>query len=152
MSASRISCPAVTATPDNSRTPSAGRVVIITDTKLLDGVSLGSVKPKSAAVKPSGVSSRVVRVLLVPIGGSSTCGTSKVIVFGVGSVSIPPSAVPPSSFTWKVKFVYPTPYSSGAGVKVRLGISASAISCPADIATPESSRIPSAGKVVIMTD
>ena len=50
------------------------------------------------------MSSFVVRVASWPDGASFTGVTLKVIVFGVGSVSMPPLAVPPSSFTAKLKF------------------------------------------------
>src|SRR5262245_9525553 len=42
----------------------------------------------------------------LPTGASLTGVTLNVIVFGGWSRSKPPLAVPPSSFTWKVKVVY----------------------------------------------
>jgi hypothetical protein len=42
-------------------------------------------------------------VWLLPLGASLTGVTSMVMVFGVGSRSAPPFAVPPSSWTWKLK-------------------------------------------------
>ena len=50
MSASVMNWPAVTATPLSVSVPAAGSVVIFTASRLLAGESLGSVKPKSAAV------------------------------------------------------------------------------------------------------
>ena len=44
-----MSWPAVTATPLSVSVPAAGRVVMTALAKALAGVSLGSVKPKSAA-------------------------------------------------------------------------------------------------------
>ena len=95
--------PAVTATPDSARVPAPGMVLILTAVSALAGLSLGSVKPKSALANVYAVSSSVVTVLLVPAGASLTAVTFTVIVLGVGSRSTPPLAVPPSSCTWKVK-------------------------------------------------
>ena len=50
MLAAGTTCPAVTATPFKNKTPDGGNVVTITLCKVLAGVSLGSVKPKSATV------------------------------------------------------------------------------------------------------
>ena len=72
--------PAVTATPDSVRLPAPGSVVIVTALSALAGLSFGSVKPKSAAVKVYCVSSSVVTVLLVPAGASLTAVTLTVIV------------------------------------------------------------------------
>ena len=51
MLAADTNCPEVTATPDSVRLPAAGGVLIFTAASVLDGASLGSVKPKSATVK-----------------------------------------------------------------------------------------------------
>ena len=51
MSATETNWPAVTATPLSVSVPSRGSVVILTAASALAGVSLGSVKPKSAAAK-----------------------------------------------------------------------------------------------------
>ena len=66
MSAALMLCPAETATPDSVRLPAPGRVVIFTASRPLAGVSLVSLKAKSAAVKVYGVSSAVVTVLSAP--------------------------------------------------------------------------------------
>ena len=50
-SATGIICPAVTATPLSLSAPAAGSVLIFTANSVLDGESLGSVNPKSAAAK-----------------------------------------------------------------------------------------------------
>ena len=50
MSATETNWPAVTATPLSASVPAAGSVVILTARSVLAGVSLGSLKPKSAAV------------------------------------------------------------------------------------------------------
>ena len=70
--AAAITCPAVTATPESRRLPSAGSVVTITDCSAFAGVSLGSVKPKFAAENVCAVSSLMVSVALVPAGASFT--------------------------------------------------------------------------------
>ena len=76
-----------------------------------------------------------------------------VIVFADGSVSIPELAVPPSSFTWKVKLVYLLPLPLGPGVKISLLplISATGIESFAVTALPLSFKLPFAGNVEIMT-
>ncbi len=51
MSARVIDWPAVTATPLFVRLPAPGSVVIVTASSVLAGLSLTSLKPKSAAVK-----------------------------------------------------------------------------------------------------
>ena len=51
MSASAIDWPSVTATPLLVSVPAPGSVVIFTASRLLAGLSLASLKPKSAAVK-----------------------------------------------------------------------------------------------------
>ena len=50
MSATATNWPAVTATPLSVSVPAPGSVVIFTASSVLAGVSLGSLKPKSAAV------------------------------------------------------------------------------------------------------
>ena len=67
-----ITCPAVTFTPFSLSVPAVGKVVIITLCNAFADVSLGSVKPKLPAFKLTGVSSRVVTVLLPPSGASFT--------------------------------------------------------------------------------
>ena len=70
MSASGMNCPAVTATPLSSACRQLGSVVISTASRLLAGVSFGSLKPKSAdGERVSRVLQTVVIVLSVPIGG-----------------------------------------------------------------------------------
>ena len=72
MSAALMHWPAVTATPDRVRLPAPGKVVMVTALSALAGLSLGSVKPKSAVTKVYAVFSLVVTVLLVPAGASFT--------------------------------------------------------------------------------
>lgn len=51
------------------------------------------------------------------------CGsqlTEMVNFFAVGSVSIPPFAVPPLSWTWNVKLEYGVPFEFAAGVNISL--------------------------------
>ncbi len=103
MSATGIDCPALTGTAERVRLPAPGSVVMVTARSAFGGESFGSVKPKSAVAKTWGTSSLVATVLSVPDGASLTAATSMVMVFGVGSRSTPPLAVPPSSCTWKVK-------------------------------------------------
>ena len=79
--------PAVTATPLKVRLPLPGKVVMVTAAKLLAGLSFGSLKPKSAAVKARPVSSSVVRVALVPAGASLTAVTVRIKV----AVSVAPA-------------------------------------------------------------
>jgi hypothetical protein len=85
------------------RLPAAGSVEIFTAAKAFAAASLGSVKPKSAAAKVYEASSRIVTVRSAPAGASLTEVTSTVIVFAEASRSTPAFAVPPSSWTWKVK-------------------------------------------------
>ena len=59
-------------------------------------------------------------VLSVPSGASFTAVTLTVIVFGVGSRSTPPLAVPPSSCTWNVKVAYGVPLSFGVGRELQI--------------------------------
>ena len=92
----------MTATPESSRVPAPGSPLIFTFSSALAGESLGSVKPKSAAVKVYTASSSTVTVLLAPTGASLTVVTLTVIVRGVVSRSTPLLAVPPSSCTWNV--------------------------------------------------
>ncbi|MNC87180.1 hypothetical protein D3C83_28840 [compost metagenome] len=77
--------------------------MIFTARKAFTGESPASVKPKSALEKMYGASSLVVTVWSAPAGASLTGLTLIVIVFGVGSRSTPPFAVPPLSCTRKVK-------------------------------------------------
>ena len=95
--------PAVTGTPLRVKLPLAGKVVMLTAWKLLAGLSFGSVKPKSAALKLRAVSSKVVSVALVPAGASLTAVTLKVMVFGVVSY------VPKLSCTLNVKLARGAP-------------------------------------------
>ena len=64
--------PALTATPLRVSAPAPNSVVIVTACSVFGGLSLRSVKPKSAAVKTCGVSSLMVIVVLVPTGASFT--------------------------------------------------------------------------------
>ena len=49
MSATETNWPAVTATPLSVSVPAAGSVLIFTASRVLAGLSFGSLKPKSAA-------------------------------------------------------------------------------------------------------
>jgi len=69
--------------------------------KLFVGVSLVSLKPKSASVNVWPTPPGTLRFLFAPLGASLTANTVMVAVFGVGSVLDPPLV--PSSFTWNVK-------------------------------------------------
>src|SRR5687767_5609804 len=82
-------------------------------------------------------------------GASLTPVTLIVIVFGVGSRSVPA----PASCTWKVKDVYGVPKPSGAGVNLSRPplISATEMKSPALTATLLFVRVPRAGNVVILT-
>ena len=66
------SWPTVITTPLNRITPLPGKVLITTDCSVLDGLSLGSVKPKSAAANVRAVSSTAVSVASAPAGASLT--------------------------------------------------------------------------------
>ena len=68
MSATVITCPALTAAPDSVSAPAVGRLTMRTAASAFAGASFGSVKPKCAVVNVSGVSSFVLTVLLVPAG------------------------------------------------------------------------------------
>ena len=76
------------------------------------------------------------------------------MVLGDGSVSTPPLAVPPLSWTWKVKLAYPAPLPFAAGVKTSFPpvMSATGTNCPAVTATPLSVSVPATGRVVISTE
>ena len=87
-----IICPAVIATPESLNIPVLGRVVIFTLAKALAGESFGSLKPKSATVKLTAVSSSVVMVLSVPAGASFT---ELMVMVTVEVFEILEAAVPP---------------------------------------------------------
>ena len=70
MLAAGITCPTVTAVPFKVRVPAPGKDAMMTDCSVLAGVSLGSVKPKSAALKVCVASSLRVMVLSAPAGAS----------------------------------------------------------------------------------
>ena len=65
---------------------------MITACKVLAGLSFGSVKPNSAAVKVWPVSSKVVMVLLVPAGASFTLVSLSVtlatVLFPAASITV----------------------------------------------------------------
>src|SRR5436190_1366066 len=118
MLATETDWPAVSATPLLVSVPDAalGIEVITTAANALAGLSFGSLKPNSSAVKVWAVPSLVVMVLSVPTGASFTLVTLIVIVLGDGSRSTPPLAVPPLSWTWKVKLASAGPLALAAGV------------------------------------
>ena len=62
-------------------------------------------------------------------------------------------AVPPSSFTWKVKLAYELPRALAPGVKTRLpAVSCAAVTSePALKAAPDRVRVPAAGRLLILT-
>src|SRR5436190_2220983 len=127
---------------------------ILTAKKLWGGLSIESEKPKSFTVNGYGVSSRIAMVFEVPLGASLTGVAFTVSVLGVGSRSMPPLAVPPSSWTWKVKVASGEPLAFGAGVNLSLPAvrSARGMDCPAAIGTPVLLvRLPAVGNVVIFT-
>ena len=97
MSATVTVWPAPTAAPLFVRLPAPGSVAIRTAIRLWAGLSLPSLKPKSAALKVYAVSSFVVTVLSVPAGASFTAVTFTVSVLAEASRSMPPLAVPPAS-------------------------------------------------------
>ena len=69
----------------------------LTAFKLLAGLSLGSLKPKSEVLSVYGVLSGEKTVVGVPTGALFGTAKLKSILTGFGSRSIPPFAVPPSS-------------------------------------------------------
>src|SRR4051794_30892601 len=75
--------PGVTATLFRNIVPLAGSVVSFTPMKPLAGLSLGSLKPKSAGESVRVMSSLVVRWAVVPSGASFTLVTLNVIELGV---------------------------------------------------------------------
>src|SRR5207237_1148249 len=84
MSATLMNWPALTATPLSVSVPdpALGSVVIFTASRLLAGLSFGSLKPKSATVNVCAPSSLTVTVLLAPDGASFTLVTLIIIVLG----------------------------------------------------------------------
>src|SRR5947207_15556735 len=78
------------------------------------------------------------------IDGGRTGLTFTVIVFGVGSVSIPPFVVAPSSCTWKVNVAYGVPLALIAGVNSSFPpvMSTTGMNWPAVTATLLSVRVP----------
>ena len=88
MLASVTSWPVVMATPESLSVPVVGSVVILTLAKALAGLSLESVKPKSATASATAVSSSVVMVLLAPAGASLT-GITVIVVTAAAELSAP---------------------------------------------------------------
>ena len=87
-------------------------------------------------------------------GASFTGVTLNVIVFAVASVSAPPKAVPPSSWTWKVKLASLLPLALAVGVNTSLPalISSMLMKLPAAKLLPFSVSTPPDGSVVILTE
>src|SRR5436305_812762 len=79
------------------------RLLVLTAARLLAGLSDRSLKPKSLAANVYSVSSFVVTVLSAPLGASFTAATLTVILSLHDALPISLLAVPPSSWTWKVK-------------------------------------------------
>src|SRR5262249_60008739 len=108
-----------------------------------------------APSKPELKSVLVAGCVIVRFGVSATGVTLTVIVFGVGSRSTPPLAVPPLSCTWKVNEASGEPLALAAGVNTSLPplMSATLTEPPAVTATPLSGSLPVAapGGLVILT-
>ena len=94
-----IPCPGNTGLPLINITPRVGVDWIINCAKLFGGLSLGSVKPKLESANTWVPLAGIEIVLFAPCGASFTGVTLNVIVLGVGSRSLLPAAVPPSSLT-----------------------------------------------------
>src|SRR5436305_1298013 len=92
MSATGTRSPAATRSEERRVGKARGSRGTLTAERELGGVSLGSLKPKSAAVNGYAVSSLVVTVLSVPCGASLTEVTLTVIVLAAWS-SIRPADV-----------------------------------------------------------
>ena len=100
----------------------------------------------------SSFSARSVKGVIV--GASLTGVTSKLSVLGVASVSTPPLAMPPSSWTRNVKLARFRPLALAAGVNTSWpsAICATLTHCPADTAAPSSARtLPAPGGVAMYT-
>src|SRR5438270_476711 len=103
MSAAETNWPAVTGVPLSVRVPAVGTVVTSTAARALAGLRLGEDTSELES------QSELVGCLLlanedeVPTGASLTAVTFTVRVLGEGSVSTPQCALPPLSWTWKVK-------------------------------------------------
>src|SRR5260370_173432 len=94
---------AATATPLSFRTPAPGSVVISTACRLLAGESFGSLDRKSV-VKGKSVDLGGRRIVINDTAGASLTEVTLIVIeLGDWSVSTPPLAVPPVSWTWKVK-------------------------------------------------
>ena len=105
-------------------------------------------------VSAVGVSSAIVSVAGVWLTGTSfTAATLIVSVFGVASMLLPPSAVPPSSCTWNVKLATPAPWASAGGVQVSRpsATSLATTKSPALTRLPFQRSVPCPGNVVIVT-
>src|SRR5438477_33303 len=82
--------------------PADGIVVIFTASRVLAGLSFGSVKSEEHTVRVHAEVKLIVRLVLVPAGASFTLLTLKVSVVAGWSRSSAPLAVPPLSYTWNV--------------------------------------------------
>ena len=87
------------------------------------------------------------------ITGGVVFNALTVSVLGVASRSTPPFAVPPLSWTWKVKVVYGLPKAliGGTYFSSPLVIFATVIICPTVTLVPFSWIVHNAGKVVTFT-
>src|SRR5262245_63925309 len=76
-----------------------------------------------------------------------------VSTLGTGSRSTPPSAMPPSSWTWKVRLVYgeTLALSAGANRSRPPAIKDAGTNCPGKTGKPKIVSVPAAGGVVIRT-
>jgi hypothetical protein len=104
--------------------PATGSESIFTAASVLP--SRVSLKPNADALKTKGVFSSVPTETSAPEGASLTAVTLMRIVRELVSVSAPPLAVPPSSFTRNVKLAYCAPFASAPGVYTSLPAAMSA--------------------------
>src|SRR5262245_14437425 len=74
-----------------------------------------------------------------------------VSTLGTGSRSTPPSAMPPSSWTWKVRLVYGEQLALGAGANRSwpAGIKDACTNCPEKTGKPKTVSVPAAGGVLL---
>src|SRR3954462_11849873 len=140
MSATDTKSPATNSVPSSANEPATGEEAITTPANKFAGSSLESVNPTSAAANVFEPSSGMVTVLSAPAGASFTDVTFTRSVFADGSVSTPPSAVPPSSRTWNVQDAYGAPLAFASGVNTSLCAPMSAT----DTKSPTTNGVPSA--------
>ena len=86
---------------------------------------------------------------VMSVGAAFVSATVTVIVLAVGSRSIPPFAVPPSSCTWKVNVGEPVALATGTYTNLPAVIAAAVTDAPAVTVTPLFLSDPAVGSVVI---